>query len=122
MHGIRRIRFAAKQVMLTSNFGYEAASLTKVFGTYSTKVAHDLELMQRSAFRSAKRKHEASITANMSNRLKFRIDKPRKVRDTDRGSGTSESGCTTRRSNKSTRDQTSGSYLGQGRADNPALV
>ena len=35
-HGLQRILFAAKQVMLNSNFGHEAASMANVFGTLIT--------------------------------------------------------------------------------------
>ena len=84
----------------------------------SQLAAHDLELKQRASQRVATRKHVASETANVSGRKKFKTDpntgSPRGKRRID---SAYQSQTSSKRSS-----QSSGAYVGGGRADLPGLI
>ena len=76
VHRLPRIKFAAQQVMLTSNFGQQKSNLGNVFGTKSAVAEYDLGILQRESHRNSKRSHAASNTCKGGTRLKFNPDNP----------------------------------------------
>ena len=71
-HGLERVRFAAKHVILAHNFGRRRASLLNVLGTMTKSMAHNLDILDNESVRVASRKHVLPRSSSTSQRKKVK--------------------------------------------------
>ena len=71
-HGLERVRFATKHVILSHNFGRRRASLLNVLGTMTKSMSHNLDILDNESVRVTSWKHVLPRSSSTAQRKKVK--------------------------------------------------